>query len=100
MKENSVNVVVSAAQGMIELYLELGGASSMAEPLAFEVDHQGLLSLWSFFESVGPVPVKFMPELAVSSLTGLPQHVDAGEFVSTARLMSHLGWYSCYGGTC
>lgn len=100
MSENSVNVVVGAVQGMIELYLELGGSSTVAEPLAFEADHQGLLSLWSFFQSVGPVPVKFMPELADSRLTGLPQHVDAASFVSSARLMGSLGWHSCPGGTC
>lgn len=100
MSENSVNVVVSAAQGMIELYLELGGATSVAEPLAFAADHEGLLGMWSFFESLGPVPVKFMAEVAAPSLTGLPEHVNVGEFVTTARLMGNLAWHSCYGGSC
>ena len=56
------------------------------------------MAMWAFFQTVGKVPVHFMPEIADARLTGLPRGVDAIGFVSAARYLSEMGWFSCPGG--
>lgn len=93
----SVSIAVGALEGKIELYLESAGFS-VADPLIIEPSHEGLLTMWNLFQSMGPVPLHFMPEIKNRKLTGFPEGVDGAEFVSAARYLSELGWSSCSGG--
>jgi hypothetical protein len=93
-----ISIAVGALEGKIELYLEQAG-TSYTDPLIIEPSHEGLLTMWQLFQSMGPVPVRFMPEISDPGLTGFPAGVDGAAFVSAAQLMSELGWYSCTGGT-
>lgn len=93
-----ISIAVGALQGKLELYLEMAGSAAVSEPMVFETNHEGLMAMWSFFQSMGPVPVHFMPELDNPSLTGLPAGVSGAEFVTGARLLGMLGWHSCPGG--
>lgn len=94
----NVSIAVGALEGKIELYLESAGFSA-AEPLIIEPSHEGLLTMWNLFQSMGPVPVHFMPEISDRRLTGFPEGVDGAGFVNAARHLSLLGWHSCPGGS-
>jgi hypothetical protein len=93
-----ISIAVGALQGKLELYLEMPGTAAVSEPMVFEPTHEGLMAMWSFFESMGPVPVHFMPEINDPGLTGLPADMSCTEFVTSARLLGLLGWHSCKGG--
>lgn len=93
-----ISIAVGALQGKIELYLEMAGSYAVPEPMVFEPSHEGLMAMWSLFQSMGAVPVHFMPEIGDPSLTGLPRNFDAAGFVGTARYLSTLEWRSCAGG--
>ena len=94
----SVSIAVGALEGKIELYLESAGFS-VVDPLIIEPSHEGLLTMWNLFQSMGPVPLHFMPEISNRKLTGFPEGVDPTGFVNTARYLSELGWSSCPGGS-
>ena len=94
----NISIAVGALEGKIELYLESAGFSA-ADPLIIEPSHEGLLTMWNLFQTMGPVPVHFMPELSNRQLTGFPEGVDGAGFVSAARYLSELGWSSCPGGS-
>lgn len=93
-----ISIAVGALQGKIELYLEMAGSHTVSEPITFEPSHEGLMAMWGLFQSVGGVPVRFMPEISDPELTGLPRHFDATKFVGAARYLSTLDWRSCPGG--
>lgn len=93
-----ISIAVGALQGKIELYLEMAGSPGVSEPMVFEPSHEGLMAMWGLFQSMGGVPVRFMPEISDPELTGLPQSFDTASFVATARYLSTLDWRSCPGG--